>query len=56
MYSKTKNEDSSDRILTGSVSYGSSQGVKEGMFIDEVIDFYFTKKQSPIDINLSIKF
>ncbi len=47
---KLKNEDASERILTGSVAlYGSSQGVKEGMFIDEVIhDFLFLLSRNKI--------
>ena len=45
-----KEEDMSERKLTGSVAlYGSSQGVKEGMFIDEVIhDFLFLLTRNKI--------
>ena len=47
---KLKDEDISERKLTGSVAlYGTSQGVKEGIFINEVIhDFLFLLSRNKI--------
>mgnify|MGYP000521873818 CR=1 FL=1 len=47
---KLKNENKNERHLTGSVAlYGSSQGVKEGLFIEEVIhDFLFLLTRNKI--------